>query len=45
MSDRNLGLEILTGIKEIKAHKEGKVVLVTRVLRRLSHPQKKSRRD
>ena len=44
MSDRNIGLEILAGIKEIKAHKEEKVVLVTRVLRRPSHP-KKCRRD
>ena len=38
MPDRHIGLEILAGIKEIKAHKEGKVVLVVRVLREPSHP-------
>lgn len=44
MANRNIGLEILAGIKEIKAHKERRVVLVTRVLREPSRP-KKSRKD
>lgn len=44
MSNRNIGLEILAGIKEIKTHKEGKVILVIRVLREPSHP-KRSRTD
>ncbi len=40
MADRNIGLEILDGIKEIKAYKESKVHLVTRVLSEPSHPKK-----
>jgi putative transcriptional regulator len=39
MTDRNIGLEILNGIKEIKAFKEGKANLVTRVLSEPSHPK------
>lgn len=39
MTDRNIGLEILDGIKEIKAFKEGKGSLVTRVLSEPSHPK------
>ena len=38
MAERHIGFEILAGIKEIKAHKEEKVVLVTRVLREPSRP-------
>ncbi|MDK1119572.1 MAG: helix-turn-helix domain-containing protein [Anaerolineae bacterium] len=40
MTERNIGLEILEGIREIKAFKEGKVNLVTRELRDPSHPKK-----
>ena len=32
MTDRNIGVEILDGIKEIKKHKEGKVQLKTTTL-------------
>ena len=39
MSERNIGLEILEGICEIKAFKEGKVNLVTRELSEPSHPK------
>ena len=39
MADRNIGLEILDGIKEIKAFKEGKADLVTRKLSEPSHPK------
>lgn len=39
MTDRNIGLEILDGIKEIKAFKESKANLVTRVLSEPSHPK------
>jgi len=39
MTDRNIGLEILEGIKEIKAFKDGKADLVTRVLSEPSHPK------
>ena len=39
MTDRNIGLEILDGIKEIKAFKDGKADLVTRVLSEPSHPK------
>ena len=39
MTDRNIGIEILDGIKEIKAFKESKAHLVTRVLREPSHPK------
>ncbi len=40
MTERNIGLEILEGIREIKAFKEGKVNLVTRELSDPSHPKK-----
>ncbi len=33
MTERNIGLEILEGIKEIKAHKAGKIKLKTRELK------------
>ncbi len=39
MGDRNIGLEILNGIKEIIVFKEGKADLVTRVLSEPSHPK------
>lgn len=39
MSERDIGNEILEGIREIKAFKEGKVDLVTRKLREPSHPK------
>ncbi len=39
MTDRNIGIEILDGIKEIKAFKEGKAHLVTRLLSEPSHPK------
>ncbi len=39
MTERNIGLEILEGIKEIKAFKDGKADLVTRVLSEPSHPK------
>ena len=39
MSERNIGKEILEGIREIKAFKEGKVNLVTRELSEPSHPK------
>ena len=39
MSERNIGLEILEGIKEVKAFKEGKADLVTRKLSTPSHPK------
>jgi len=39
MTDRNIGLEILDGLKEIKAFKEGKANLVMRVLSEPSHPK------
>lgn len=39
MTDRNIGLEIFDGIKEIKAFKESKANLVTRVLSEPSHPK------
>lgn len=39
MSERNLGLEILEGIREIKAFKQGKGDLVTRTLSEPSHPK------
>ncbi len=38
MSERQIGQEILEGIKEIKAHKAGKKVLHTRVLSPPSPP-------
>ena len=39
MADRNIGLEILEGIKEIKTFKKGQADLVTRVLSEPSHPK------
>lgn len=39
MAEGNIGLEILDGIKEIKAFKDGKTDLVTRVLSEPSHPK------
>jgi putative transcriptional regulator len=39
MSERDIGLEILEGIREIKAFKEGKVELKTRELSPPSAPQ------
>jgi len=39
MSERNIGIEILEGIREIKAFEEGKVNLVTRELSEPSHPK------
>ena len=39
MTDRNIGLELLDGINEIKAFKDGKANLVTRVLSEPSHPK------
>jgi putative transcriptional regulator len=40
MSERDIGQEILEGIKEIKAFKRGKGKLVTRKLSEPSHPKK-----
>ena len=39
MSEREIGKEILDGIREVKAFKEGKVELVTRKLDEPSHPK------
>jgi putative transcriptional regulator len=39
MSEREIGLEILEGIREIKAFKEGKVELKTRELSEPSSPK------
>ena len=39
MSNRNIGAEILGGIKEIKEHKKGKVTLKTTELSEPSPPQ------
>jgi putative transcriptional regulator len=39
MSKRNIGLEILEGIKEIKAYKAGKIMLKTRELKEPSSPK------
>jgi putative transcriptional regulator len=39
MSKRNVGQEILEGIKEIKAHKAGKKVLRTYTLKEAASPQ------
>jgi len=39
MSERNIGLEILEGVREIKAFKEGAVDLVTRELSEPSNPK------
>lgn len=39
MSERDIGLEILEGVREIKAFKEGRGSLVTRKLSNPSHPK------
>jgi putative transcriptional regulator len=39
MAERNIGQEILEGIREIKEFKDGKVDLVTRKLSEPSHPK------
>lgn len=39
MAERDIGTEILEGIREIKAHKTGKVKLHTRDLKEPSAPQ------
>ena len=39
MSERDIGQEILEGIREVKAFKEGKGDLVTRKLKEPSHPK------
>ena len=40
MSDRDIGQEILEGIREIKRHQQGKIKLKTNVLTEPSHPSK-----
>jgi putative transcriptional regulator len=40
MVERNIGMEILDGIREIKAYKAGKGTLRTRKLKRPAKPQK-----
>ena len=40
MSERNIGLEILEGIREIKDHKAGRIRLRTHILKRPAPPQK-----
>ena len=37
--ERNVGMEILEGIRDIKAHKAGKKMLRTRILKAPSPPQ------
>ena len=44
MSERDIGLEILEGIQEIKAYKAGKIDLRTRELKEPSPPQDIRRR-
>jgi len=39
MSERNIGLEILEGIREIKAYKAGKIDLKTREFKEPSSPK------
>jgi putative transcriptional regulator len=39
MSEREIGLEILEGLKEIKAYKAGKINLKTRQLKEPASPQ------
>ncbi len=39
MSSRDIGMEILEGIKEIKAYKTGKIALKTRELKEPSSPK------
>jgi len=40
MSERNIGMEILEGIREIKAYKAGQLVLRTHQLKRPAPPQR-----
>jgi len=40
MAERNIGLEILEGIREIKAYKAGRRVLRTHTLKRPAPPQR-----
>ena len=40
MAERNIGLEILEGIREIKAHKAGQRVLRTHKFKRPAPPQR-----
>jgi len=40
MPERNIGLEILEGIREIKAHKAGQRVLRTHTFKRPAPPQR-----
>jgi len=40
MSERNIGLEILEGIREIKAYKAGELALRTHTLKRPAPPQR-----
>lgn len=44
MAERDIGLEILEGIREIKAYKAGKIDLKTRELKEPSPPQDIRRR-
>ena len=44
MSERDIGQEILEGIREIKAHKAGEIDLRTRELREPSSPREIRRR-
>jgi putative transcriptional regulator len=39
MSDRDIGMEILEGVKEIKAYKAGEIALKTRELKEPSSPK------
>ena len=40
MSERNIGMEILEGIREIKAYKAGRLALRTHKLKRPAPPQR-----
>ncbi len=40
MSDRDIGIGILEGVREIKAHKAGRMTLRTRKLRQPAPPRK-----
>lgn len=40
MSERNIGMEILEGIREIKAYKAGQITLRTHKLKRVAPPKK-----
>jgi putative transcriptional regulator len=39
MSERDIGQEVLEGIREVKAHKAGEITLRTRILTEPSQPQ------